>query len=69
MYEMEGENLIIHDLFGNEEKVLSAVFVKENCESVVIRDVRNGDIPFGMYRLLKDITISENIFFGIPYGG
>ena len=69
VYEKDDDNLIIHDLFGNEEKVLSAVFVKENCESVVIRDVRNGDIPFGMYRLLKDITISENIFFGIPYGG
>lgn len=70
VYEKETDGIIIHELFGNEQRVLAAVFSMENCESVTIREYPQGEgIPFGMYKTLHDIPISENMFFGIPYGG
>ncbi len=70
VYEKEDGVLTVHELFGNREVLLSAVFCNEKCEKITVREYsENSGIPFGMYKAIGDAPEFKNVFFGIPYGG
>lgn len=61
---------IIHELFGNENSVLSCIFDVLGCDILELRKpaVSYGE-PCGMYKTVGDSPDFTNGFFGIPYGG
>ena len=68
IYEEAEENLTIFELFGNEKLLLNAIFQNTEKESLVLRQIANGNpIPYGMYYKINDVPEIRKGFFGIPY--
>ncbi len=61
---------IIHELFGNENAVISCIFDVLGCDTLVLKKpaILDGE-PYGMYKPVGDVPGIINGFFGIPYGG
>ncbi len=71
VYEIEGGAVTVHELFGDEQSILQAIFNLTKADFLEIRgfpEAENKE-PFGMYSALADAPPIENAFFGIPYGG
>ena len=70
VYEKEDGVLTVHELFGDEKVLLSAIFSNEKCDEVIVREhTDDGGIPFGMYKIIGNAPDFKDVFFGIPYGG
>lgn len=70
VYENEAGVLTVHELFGDEDVLLSTIFSNEKCDKIIVREhTQDGGIPFGMYKIIGDVPEFNNVFFGIPYGG
>ncbi len=68
LYEETEEKLTIYELFGNEEKLLNAVFQNTKKNLLLYRQPSDENpVPYGMYYKLKDAPEIENGFFGLPY--
>ena len=68
LYEETEEQLVIFELFGNENLLLNAVFQNTEKEEIIYRQTANeNSIPYGMFYKLNDAPEIENGFFGIPY--
>ncbi len=61
---------IVHELFGNENVVMSCIFDVLDCDTLVLKKpaVSDGE-PYGMYKTVGDAPEITDGFFGIPYGG
>ncbi len=71
VFETENEQVIIHELFGDEQALIKCVFDLSDKDTAILR-IPSEDcdcVDFGMYRTLGDVPEIENAFFGIPYGG
>ncbi len=71
VYEVEGGAVTVHELFGDRQSVLQAIFNLTKADFLEIRGFPEAESkePFGMYLALSDAPPIENAFFGIPYGG
>ena len=68
LYEETEEQLVIFELFGNENLLLNAVFQNTEKEEIIYRHFSNDNpIPYGMFYKLSDVPEIKNGFFGIPY--
>lgn len=68
LYEENEKKLVIFELFGNEELLLSAVFQNTEKNEALYRQASDKKaIPYGMYYKISDVPEIENGFFGIPY--
>lgn len=62
------EQLTVFELFGDEKRLLSAVFRNTDKNSLIYRYKTNKDsFPYGMYYKFGNVPKIENGFFGIPY--
>lgn len=71
VYEIEGGAVTVHELFGDEQSILQAIFNLTRADFLEIRGFPEAENnkPFGMYLALSGAPEIENAFFGIPYGG
>ncbi|MBR0536039.1 MAG: GNAT family N-acetyltransferase [Clostridia bacterium] len=70
VYEGQKDTIIVHELWGDREKLLRCVFDSSKESSLVLREpARCGGRPFGMLKSLDSSPLFENGFIGIPYGG
>lgn len=69
--EQDGDRVIVHELFGDENIFLGDVATQYKSENIILRkpcDKRNNAKPFGMYRSFGNGPEIKDAFFGIPYG-
>lgn len=70
VFEKENDTVTVHELFGDENRLLKSVFNLTNVTSLTIRGFADEkSVPFGMYLGVDDAPPIDNAFFGIPYGG
>lgn len=71
VFEIENEQVIIHELFGDEKALTNCVLDLCGKDTAILRVPAKDDccVAFGMYRALGDVPEIKNAFFGIPYGG
>ncbi len=68
LYEENEKELVIFELFGNEELLLEAVFQNTEKNEIIYRQASDKKaVPYGMYYKINDVPEIENGFFGIPY--
>lgn len=61
---------IVHELFGNENAVISCIFNLLGCDTLTVKKPSaSGGAPYGMYKTVGDAPELTDGFFGIPYGG
>lgn len=71
VFEIEGDSVTVHELFGNKECLLSCIFKLTKADILTVRVFPGcgNSKPSGMYLSLGDAPQLKNAFFGIPYGG
>lgn len=68
LFEETDEQLTVFELFGDEERLLAAVFQNTSKDSILYRQKANENpYPYGMYRKFGDVPEINNGFFGICY--
>ncbi|MGN1316626.1 MAG: GNAT family N-acetyltransferase [Acutalibacteraceae bacterium] len=68
LVEETAEQLTVFELFGDEKRLLRAVFQNTEKTSVIYRCKTNeNSFPYGMYYKFGNVPKIENGFFGIPY--
>lgn len=62
------EQLTVFELFGDEKRLLRAVFQNTEKISLIYRyKTKEDSFPYGMYYKFGNVPKIENGFFGIPY--
>ncbi len=70
LYEKENEKVIVHELCGEKEALLDAVFSATEADEILLREqTATCGKPYGMIKSLDGSPLFENGFFGISYGG
>lgn len=68
--ECVGDTIIVHELFGDKQRVLKLIFESLSANKVVLREpATESGVPSGMLKALDGSPYFENGFFGVAYGG
>lgn len=68
LFEENEKSLVIFELFGDENLLLSKVFGVTEKQSAILRKAANENpVPYGMYYILNGAPEIRNGFFGLPY--
>ncbi len=69
LFERLEEEIIVRELYGDENVLLPCVFKETGADSAAVRiPCRKGEgIPYGMYLKILDCPDIDNGFFGMPY--
>lgn len=70
VFERDNGYVVVHELFGDEEILLSHVSKITNEGEFLLREAcAQGGKPYGMLKALDSSLYFDNGFFGVPYGG